>query len=298
MAPQRSSSRGCEPAKKHKGELAVTFELRGWRERKLRFRSLVVPTKKLLTILRSLDSPPPAYRRRKRSGRKGKGCKEKRKEMRERAKDSVVRPGVEDVDESAVSGSCLVPGLLSDVVPGSCDTVGCLEPPTAASGGGLVTADGGGSGGKLSPKAAEFRPALARRFFNAPICRFGPPPLPPGPEPVGTLSQPHGLSILPDTDGSAEVAGGAVCTTEMEGQVDSAKVAKVAEVGADLKAGAAAAARAAAVASSAAAVAVLLVDKLVKDVEIDAVCTWSGRTAEGCLRICSKGCYRAGRSPD
>ena len=76
---------------------------------------------------------------------------------------------------------------------------------------------------KLSPKAAEFRPAPSPRFFNAPICRFGPPPLPPGPEPVVAPSQPHGISISTDNSGSAAADDGAVCTTE--GQFDSEKVA-------------------------------------------------------------------------
>jgi hypothetical protein len=115
--------------------------------------------------------------------------------------------------------------LLSDVGPGSCGAVCCLEPPPAETGGDLVTGDGGGSGDKLSPKAAEFRPAPALRFFNAPICRFGPPPLPPGPEPVVAPSQPHGISISTDNSGSAAADDdGAVCTTEMEGQFDSEKV--------------------------------------------------------------------------
>ena len=86
-----------------------------------------------------------------------------------------------------------------------------------------MTGDGGGSGDKLSPKAAEFRPAPALRFFNAPICRFGPPPLPPGPEPALAPSQPHGISISTDNSGSAAADDGAVCTTE--GQFDSEKVA-------------------------------------------------------------------------
>lgn len=37
--------------------------------------------------------------------------------MRDHASDSVVRPDVDDVDESADSGPCLVHGSLSDVVP-------------------------------------------------------------------------------------------------------------------------------------------------------------------------------------
>jgi hypothetical protein len=171
MAPLRSSSRGCEPAKSCKIELSATLE--GPCERKLIVRTLDVPAYKMLIFLRSLESPPPAIRWGRRTRSKGKGCIERRKLMRERASDSVVRPEAD----------------------------------------------------KLSPKAAEFRPAPPLRFFNAPICRFGPPPLPPGPVPVGAPSQPHGISISTDNSGSAAADDGAVCTTEMEGQFDSEKVA-------------------------------------------------------------------------
>jgi hypothetical protein len=213
----------------------------GKRERKLRSLNVDVPPAVLEGFLRAIqspvamESPLPAIRRRRRTRRKGKDCTKRRKLLRAGASGSLVRPEAEDVVESSADcGSCLAPGLLSDVGPGSCGAVCCLEPPPAETGGDLVTGDGGGSGDKLSPKAAEFRPAPALRFFNAPIRRFGPPPLPPGPEPVVAPSQPHGISISTDNSGSAADDDGVVYTAELEGQFDSEKVAKVAEVASGL----------------------------------------------------------------
>jgi hypothetical protein len=99
MAPLRSSSRGCEPAKSCKIELSATLE--GPCERKLIVRTLDVPAYKMLIFLRSLESPPPAIRWGRRTRSKGKGCIERRKLMRERASDSVVRPEADKLSPKA-----------------------------------------------------------------------------------------------------------------------------------------------------------------------------------------------------
>ena len=125
--------------------------------RELIIHSAEVPMDMVASLLRSVKTSQPATCRQRRpggrpGGRKGEGCKRKRqarrKLIRERGSDFVVRTDVDVADETADSGPCLVPGSLADVVPGSHDDVDCLEPVPAASGGDLVPANGAGGGDK------------------------------------------------------------------------------------------------------------------------------------------------------
>ena len=105
MAPKKSSSSGCEPAVMPNCEMVVSWY--GKRKRKLRSLTLEVPFRVLERFLRGIKSPSPAIRQRHRTGRKGKGCKERRELSRDRVADSVREQdaGVVDVVELTGCGS-------------------------------------------------------------------------------------------------------------------------------------------------------------------------------------------------
>ena len=112
MAPKKSSSSGCEPAVMPNCEMVVTWY--GKRKRKLRSLTVEVPLPVLERFLRgakspgAMQSPPPAIRRRRRTGRKGKGCGERRKWARDCGTICVQEHDegtVEFVDSMGASGS-------------------------------------------------------------------------------------------------------------------------------------------------------------------------------------------------
>ena len=124
MAPQKSSSRGCKPASTAKVRIKATWGV----GRELIIHSAEVPMDMVASLLRSVKTSQPATCRQRRpggrpGGRKGEGCKRKRqarrKLIRERGSDFVVRTEVNVADETADSGPCLVPGSIADDVPGS-----------------------------------------------------------------------------------------------------------------------------------------------------------------------------------
>jgi hypothetical protein len=175
MAPLRSSSSGCKPAVMPRIEMLISWG--GERERELCVRTLDVPAELFMGFLCSIKSPPPATRRRRRTDRKGKRCKEMRKWSRDRVSDSVraQEAGVVDVAELTgcvsgadvcVSGDSVLGDLVGHVAPdhvASSRTV--LRPsvvslpfprPTRVAGvGGLVTGHGGTRPVLQEPRASS-----------------------------------------------------------------------------------------------------------------------------------------------